>query len=414
MVRHAERTEDGSGALRTGRAERTLPETSRRAQTTRRQVLATSAALAAGLFAPPAFARDEARGSADEQRLDTARREAIRRGCVFLAGEDGRSGQLRKDGGFGENDQGVVALTALSVLALMADGSTDGRGPYGYAIRRGLNFLMRWVEEREGNVSWHDGYFYHPRDKSSRMHGQGYATLALATALGTSTGKRYERIHGVLEKAVACIEQAQTVTGGFGYDPVPTGDHEGSVTVTVAQGLRAARDAGLVVDPNVVQHGLRYLERSQKKTRGPDDGSFKYSLYVDRSSYALTAAALSSFYLYGRYTDLPGKDVLERGMRYLLEQTRTVLQTHRWYYYGNFYAAWTCWQRDGDEWDPRSGGYWATWHRLVYPDLLAKQRAGDGGWSDEFDQFEFGDVLPTAFAILTLAIPDEVLPIFQR
>ena len=186
------------------------------------------------------------------------------------------------------------------------------------------------------------------------MHGQGYATLALATALGTSTGKRYLEIRGVLEKAVACIEQAQTVTGGFGYDPVPTGDHEGSVTVTVAQGLRAARDAGLVVDPNVVQHGLRYLKRSQKS-----DGSFKYSLYVDRSSYALTAAALSSFFLYGRYVDLPGERVIENGWTTCWTQTRVVLRTHRWYYYGHFYAAWTCWQKDGDEWDPRSGGNWA-------------------------------------------------------
>jgi hypothetical protein len=368
-------------------------------------------ALGAAALAPAALARDdEATPEArEERRLEEARREAIRRGCVYLAGEDGKPGEQRRDGGFGETDQGVVALTALSVLALMADGSTDGRGPYGEAIGKGLDFLMRLVRERTGNVSWHPGYFYHSSDKSSRMHGQGYATLALATALGTSTGKRYQEIRGVLEKAVACIEQAQTVTGGFGYDPVPTGDHEGSVTVTVAQGLRAARDAGLVVDPNVVQHGLRYLKRSQKS-----DGSFKYSLYVDRSSYALTAAALSSFFLYGRYLDLPGERVIEKGMRYMLEQTRVVLRTHRWYYYGHFYAAWTCWQKDGDEWDPRSGGSWARWHRLVYPDLLSKQRAADGGWSDDVDQFQFGDVLPTAFAVLTLAIPDEVLPIFQR
>ena len=50
----------------------------------------------------------------------------------------------------------------------------------------------------------------------------------------------------------------------------------------------------------------------------------------------------------------------------------------------------------------------------MYPDLLSKQKAGDGAWSDSDDQFQFGDVLPTAFAVLTLAIPDEVLPIFQR
>ena len=384
-----------------------------RPRSTRRQLLASTAALGAGLTSPlwarRVLARDDGRGTGSAERLDEARREAIRRGCIFLAGEDGASGKLRKDGGFGKSDQGVVALTALTVLALMSDGSTDGRGPYGRAVRRGLDFLLKLVEERRPELSWHPGYFFHPADKSSRMHGQGYATLALATALGTSTGKRYRRIRKVLAKAVACIEASQTQTGGFGYDPVPTGEHEGSVTVAVAQGLRAARDAGLVVDPNVVQRGLRYLKRSQK-----GDGSFKYSLYVDRPSYALTAAALSSFFLYGRYMDLPGERVIESGLDYMMKQAPVVLQTHRWYYYGHFYAAWTCWQKDGDRWDPRSGGNWARWHRLVYPDLLSKQKAGDGAWSDSDDQFQFGDVLPTAFAILTLAIPDEVLPIFQR
>jgi len=369
----------------------------------RRRLLAAGAASALGaVFLPAVLARDD-EDRAAARRLDDSRREAIRRGCAYLA-----TRQL--PGGDFTDKQGVVAITALSVLALMADGSTDGRGRYGSQVRKGIDFLLDRVRTREKGIPWHEGYFYHPTDRTSRMHGQGYATLTLATALGTSTGRRYREIREVLEKAVACIEQAQTVTGGFGYDPVPTGDHEGSVTVTVAQGLRAARDAGLVVDQNVIKQGLAYLRRIQN----PDDGSFRYSLYVDRSSYALTAAALSSFFLYGRYVDLPGEHVIDRGLTYLMDNVRTVLRTFRWYYYGNFYAAWTCWQKDGDDWDPRTGRYWAPWHRQVYPHILMQQREADGSWADEYDQFQFGDVLPTAFAILTLAIPDEVLPIFQR
>ena len=37
----------------------------------------------------------------------------------------------------------VVALTSLSALALMADGSTDGRGRHGMAVRRAVNFLLK-------------------------------------------------------------------------------------------------------------------------------------------------------------------------------------------------------------------------------------------------------------------------------
>lgn len=373
----------------------------------RRTVLKASAAsLAAGglaslLGTSDAFARD--RADTFERRLDERRKLAIHKACRYLAARQ------HPDGGFGDTNVAVVALTSLVVLALMAHGSTDGRGPYGEQVRKGIDFLVNLIKRRQPGLNWHEGYFYHPQDRSSRMHGQGFATLALATALGNSTGRRYREIKDVLQKAVACIEQAQTTSGGFGYDPVSGGEHEGSVTVTVAQGLRAAQDAGLAVNETIVKKGLNYLRNSQNL-----DGSFRYSLYVDRSSYALTAAALSSFFLYGKYIDSPGEHVIQRGLDYMMRRVTSVLSTGRWYYYGHFYAAWTCWQKDGDEWDPRRGGYWARWHREVYPDLLEKQRRADGGWSDGYDQFDFGDVLPTAFAILTLSIPDEVLPIFQR
>ena len=335
--------------------------------------------------------------------LEKHRRRAIERGCRFLVD------MQNKPGSFGKEDKAIVALTALSVLALMADGSTDGRGPYGEQVRKGLDWLLRCITERSPEVKWHEGYFFHPRDISSQMHGQGYATLALATALGTSTGRRYRQIREVLSKAVACIEQAQTQTGGFGYKPVPTGEHEGSVTVAVAQGLRAAHDAGLTVSDNVVKKGLYYLKRSQKP-----DGSFKYSLHSDQSSYALTAAAISSFFLYGKYGDDPRDRTLQRGLDYIMSMIDSVNRTGRWYYYGHFYAAWSCWQKDGDDWDIRRGGYWARWHREVYAHLLERQRESDGAWEEDYDRFEFGPVLYTAFSVLTLAIPDEVLPIFQR
>ncbi|MFV1959350.1 MAG: prenyltransferase/squalene oxidase repeat-containing protein [Planctomycetota bacterium] len=341
----------------------------------------------------------EARG--EPATLRKRRRAAIEAGCRFIA-----KSQRKGDGAFGNNN-GVVAITALSVLALMADGSTDGRGRYGKAIRRGLDFLLDLIEHPKRPDDWPPGYFYHPQDPSSKMHGQGYATLALATAIGTSSGRRAARMQAVLKKAVACIEQAQTATGGFGYDPTPAGDHEGSVTVAVAQGLRAARDVGIPTSANVASRGLYYLKRSQNR-----DGSFRYSVYVERSTYALTAAALSSFFLYGRYTDDREK-TMGRGLDYMMRRIPVVRSQRRWYYYGNFYAAWACWQKDGGRWDAASGGYWARWAREMLPHILGEQKR-DGSWEDKVDQFEFGTVLPTAFACLTLSVPDETLPIFQR
>ncbi|MDJ0522216.1 MAG: hypothetical protein QNJ90_09100 [Planctomycetota bacterium] len=364
---------------------------------------------------PAALAKDERlkRGTPEPLALQKARRKAIRRGCDFLCGKPGSvprtpgyEGKQRFDGGFGDN-RAVVALTSLAVLALMADGSTDGRGRHGKAVARGIDFLLRLVENPKPSKRYPEGYFWYHKDSTSRMHGQGFATLALATALGTTNGKRARRIRKALVKAVACIERAQTSTGGFGYQPEPSTDHEGSVTVAVAQGLRAARDAGIVVNENVIRSGLHYLRKSQKK-----DGSFQYSLHQDQSSYALTAAALSSFFLYGRYTDGPTLTI-SRAIEYM----RGKLERHTdvaWFYYGHFYAAWAAWQWDGHTWSPEGKNLWGWWHRRVYPDLLRKQRRTDGSFEPDSGRYDYGPVLSTAFAVLTLAIPDEVIPIFQR
>jgi hypothetical protein len=372
--------------------------------------LAGATAAGLGWSAGTPAGADDRRPTRRQTRYedDLGRRAAIRRGCQWIAQQQGPTGA------FGDQDNAIVALTALSVLALMSDGSTDARGPYGKQVRRGIDFLVSLVEApRLDRPPNEEGYFFYKHDNNSRMHGQGYATLAVASALGTSDGERAKLLHSVLRKAVRCIEQAQTESGGFGYDPVGNKDHEGSVTVTVAQGLRAARDVGVHIDREVVAKGLRYLKRSQRSDAGDLDGSFRYSLHHERTSYALTAAALSSFFLYGQYSDDADRTI-QRGLRFLMgpKGLTEVMRTKEWWSYGHFYAAWALWQHDGDRWE-QDGGHWGRWHRVVFPRILEDQRS-DGSWQEVYDRFEFGPLLPTCFAVLTLAIPDEVLPIFQR
>jgi hypothetical protein len=346
--------------------------------------------------------------------LDDARREAVRRGCAWLA-------RNQVEGGLFGGSKGAVAITALSTLALMADGSGVGRGPHGREVARGVEFLLKAVETRVADVP--DGYFHYVGDAASKMHGQGYAILTLATALGSADTRTAVRIRGALRRAVACAESSQTGTGGWGYDPDPAGDHEGSVTVTIAQGLRAARDAGILVNAEVVRRGLLYLRKSQR-LETPDegyDGSFKYSLTNDRSSYALTAAAVSSFFLFGQYPDAKDPDQrLRRGVEFLQRSLPEHLRKLDWFFYGNFYAAWAAWQLDGGA-SEGPDAFWPAWHRRVYGALVGHpapfrsvSQRSDGSWQDEGDVFAFGPILPTAFAVLTLAIPDEQIPIFQR
>ena len=371
-------------------------------------------ALALGLLAPVgrggaawtsgAEAREGSPRAISREPLESRlrRRRAIERGCAFIA-----RNQEDLGGTFGDVN-GVVAITSLCVLALMANGSSDHRGPYREQVRKGIDFLLARSEAPKSDRD-PPGYIVDGQDQTSRMHGHGFATLALACALGTSERDRSARIRKALEGAIDCIVKAQATTGGFGYEPRPDNDHEGSVTVCVAQGLRAARDTGLHVDSRVIRAGLRYLEKSQN-----DEGGFNYSLTRQNSTYALTAAALSSFFLYGRYED--GADTrISRGLKYLREAIDKGQGADQpWYYYGHFYAAWALYQWDGGTWEVRRGNEWATWQDEIYPHMMARQLEGDGSFEPEAGRHDYGPLLSTAFAVLTLSILDEGLPIFQR
>ena len=63
--------------------------------------------------------------------------------------------------------------------------------------------------------------------------------------------------------AVARIEGSQGDEGGWNYEPYRSLQHEGSVTVALVQALRAAKDAGVRVDPDVVARAVQYVEPSR-------------------------------------------------------------------------------------------------------------------------------------------------------
>ena len=102
-----------------------------------------------------------------------------------------------------------------------------------------------------------------------------------------------------------------TGIGGWTYEPQPYG-HEGSVTITQVQAMRSARNSGLMVDKKVVDKGLDYIRKSTMA-----DGTIAYSLGSRGSggTYALTAAGMCVFAMYGAY-DAPE---VKRGMKALME-----------------------------------------------------------------------------------------------
>ncbi len=362
--------------------------------------------LAFGLLLAPG---DVAQARETAVRL-SRRKAAIRLGLRYLADQQNR------DGSFGRADHGKVGITALGLLAFMAQGHEEGRGTFsnwtsrrggtGDVLRRGVNYLLKHSlppsatnrHLAQGNKPV--GYIWDRDDTDSRMHGHGYATQVLVLAYGSAAKKtpRADELKTKVQRAVRVIENAQTNTGGWGYEPNHAAGHEGSITVTVVQALRLAADAGFIVDKRVHKRGLQYLKDSQKT-----DGSFKYSLTSDTTTAALTAAALTAMNGFGEYYT----KAIRLGLEYLDARFKNPRRI-RWMHYAHYYSAQVFY---------RSGSArWRHWQQRIVPLILAQQQPG-GHWEDDSPtarRGSYGRAYGTAFSLLALSVPDGYLPLFQR
>jgi hypothetical protein len=335
-----------------------------------------------------------AAASSDEGRL-TAQR-ALERGLAWLATQQ----TLQQDGSFpsaGSKQYVPIAVTSLGALAYMAGGSSPDRGPHGRELSKAIDFLLDRADRTPG--SERHGYVSADGDNHSRMHGQGFATLALAQAYSISPRTaRGARTEEVLRAAVGLIERSQGPDGGWYYDPRASFEHENSVTITLVQALRGARNAGVKVDKRVIDKAVDYIARCQN-----EDGSFRYALHRDTSSVALTAAGISILNSIGKYEGPEIDAAVDYLWRELMAREQADGRSNvKHPFYERFYLSQALWQSP----DPR---LFKSWGPAERERVLARQRP-DGSWSDP----QYGDCYATAMNCLFLAIPEGLLPIFQR
>ncbi|HHI79214.1 MAG TPA: hypothetical protein ENK02_04490 [Planctomycetes bacterium] len=299
-----------------------------------------------------------------------------------------------------------VAVTALASLALLSLGELPGRTPLGSHIEKGIRYLLD-NQDRSGGPE--HGYISDPSDRYSKMHGHGFATLAMAQVLGQlprdeSPLVTRKELRQALVDAVRLIEKAQDRTGGWYYTPSPTG-HEGSMTICMVQALRAARNAGIAVSIECIQKAVRYVERSQKP-----DGSFRYQLGSERSSLALTAAALSTLDASGRYDS----KALAKGLEFILQSPQLrggpkVFQLldreggGRFPFYERLYLGEALFFSR----DPKP---FRRWYGLFIRRLEKTRTPGKGTWNSR----RYGEAYATSMNLLTLSLPFQYLPIHQR
>lgn len=326
--------------------------------------------------------------------------QAVERGLAFLAEEQ------RADGSVGQRDY-CIAITAMAGLAWMSGGSTLQGGPYAEHVRRACEFYLD-LRDPGGDERWHIAL----ADDKSRLHGHGYATLFLAQCHGTAGGwERAEELNIALRQAVNLILRSQERQGGWGYMPNDA-MHEGSITVTQLQALRAARDAGIAVPARNITRALDYLEKS--KSERPEWVYFVYRLGTSSSpSFPLAAAAISSLNAVGKYRS----DTVDKGLAFLRrylpgERTRAANVDERFdqfWYYGQLYAVQAMFQSGGSDWE--------LWFPAIRDVLIRKQtvrRDGTGSWGSGEAESIYGLSYPTAVACIILQVPYRLLPILRR
>jgi hypothetical protein len=296
-----------------------------------------------------------------------------------------------------------IAVTSFACLAYLSATDEPFVDERGKALVKGLQFLL--ANQKDGQFS-QQGHTW--------IHGQGFATLALAEAYGrslfckTKPDLDMKKVRAVVVQAVQAIAKHQSTSGGWWYTPGAPEQHEGSTTVCAVQALVSARNYGIATDEKVLDHGFEYLKKCQS-----EDGGFNYRLGDGTSMKEGTAADVATLGLMQKFDF----QVMIKGYKFLVKLTPATISAERFPYYGHFYGCMGM-QLLGQEYEDdnafREGT--TTYIAGAQKDLLAWQQK-DGTWplKGHFASGSQEDArYATAFATLTLFVPEARLSIYKR
>ncbi len=340
---------------------------------------------------------------------------AVDGGLEYLKDQQLASGGWAGDVGYKLNQDykvlqsnvGHVGVTALAGMAFLAGGHLPDRGRYGETLDRAITFLLSRVNDL-GFITGHQ----------TRMYSHAFATLFLAEVYGMT---HRPDVKTKLQNAVDLIVASQNKQGSWRYEPFAL-ESDMSITVCQLMALRAARNIGIKVPASTIDRAVDYVLGSLVREGDTVDimngyassyyhsepGAFKYQNTLDsRSSFALTAAGVTSLYHAARYDQA----TLRRSLRFLEDTQRLVSMHwygHYFYYYGHYYAVQAMFITGKDHVTGKD--YWRRYWDIVSQELIAKQRP-DGSWENLTGP---GPSFATAVACIVLQTPNRYLPILQR
>jgi HEAT repeat protein len=331
-------------------------------------------------------------------------RPTVAKGLDWLAKQQDLDGHWSAASG-----QYAVAITALSGLALLMDGSTPTTGRYAENLQRAVDWLARH--------SQNNGLIIDQENAGGTglyLFGQGYAVLFLACVLDVDEDPARRRmLKDVLSRAVRFSESAQTTRGGWGYISAREGNDfdEGAATAVQVQSLWAASNAGIKIDAKVLVKTLQYLKNSTSPR-----GGVIYSLTnpSGEGRPALTAAALA-----GADPGNQDEEIRKKWWSFC----KDIIPPMRAGRFGhdsftNYYYAQAIYRLDEDgyaklfpESKPDERLTWSRYRKDSFEYLKSTQRM-DGSWSGSAG--DPGPVYTTALHLAILQLDKRVLPLYQQ
>ena len=339
-------------------------------------------------------------------------RDTVNKGLAWIAKTQFKDGHWE-----GVNNGYAVSMTALAGQALLCEGSTIREGKYRDNIRRATDWLMDRVQPN-GLI----GVPASPSEGGRYMYGHGFAVMFLACVVGEEeNARRRERLIKLLEKACKYSRDAQTNRGGWGYLSAKDGSNfdEGSVTITQMQGLRAARNAGVVVPNEAIKQGVEYLKQSTN-----DQGGVQYSLAFGGGGRgegrpALTAAAICCGFSAGEYQG----DLVKKWLKFCQNTLSTPGDGRRMGHdeYTHYYFAQVVYVLGDDRYKKlfpdAKADETLTWtkYRKSFFEECKRTQSADGSWSaDSWTARMVGPIYVTACYLTIMQLDKGALPIYQR
>jgi prenyltransferase/squalene oxidase-like repeat protein len=346
--------------------------------------------------------------AAEWQRVDAG----VERALNFLIS------QQQPDGSFPTMPHAQPGVTSLCVLGFMAHGHTPGDGTYGERLEQATEFIMACQKEN-GLITLYgpDG----PKITREISHELGtaatynhaIASLTLCEMYGMGHAKQRAQMQRVINKALEAALEMQRWPkdspgdkGGWRYvDDFDTNDSDLSVTGWYLMFLRSARNAGFNVPKQAIDDAVGFVRRVFQQNYG----AFGYTVGTGRSPSRGTAGAgILALGHAGYHNSFEAQRTGQWLMQYSFEVYNDTLGLDRDRYH---YSLFNCCQGMYQLGSP----YWEQFFPRTVRTVLAHQQP-DGSWDAEsyHRDRQFGNSYTTALVLLSLAAPNQLLPIFQR